>query len=147
MQNTLTADLVTFYTVRSEYCGVAWVNYPALARAYAYSVINADCQGTFTLAHELGHNMGLFYDRYVEPNAPASQFNYGYVDPVGGFRTIMSYPNECADRSVSCSEVGYYSTPLKYIAGRPLGIAKFSRGAADSARLLRHNSQGIADFR
>ncbi len=56
MRNTLVADLVTMYADRPEYCGIAWIGPSAI---YAFSAINPACNGTATLAHELGHNMGL----------------------------------------------------------------------------------------
>jgi hypothetical protein len=74
-RNTVAADIVTVYTVRPDYCGLAWVNYPSPSATYSYSVINADCQGTLTLAHEIGHNMGLYHDRYVESPSSNSQYN------------------------------------------------------------------------
>jgi hypothetical protein len=91
-RTTVAADLVALYIDRTPtpYCGVAWVNYPVPAEAYGFGAVDADCWGSVTLAHELGHTMGLFHDRYVEPAAPASQHDFGYVSIPGNFRTIMS---------------------------------------------------------
>ncbi len=147
LRNTVQADLVTIYFDRPEYCGIAWVLYPSLSSAYGFSAINANCQGTATLAHELGHNMGLYHDRYVEAAAPSSKFNYGYVNLAGKFRTIMSYSNKCSAYGVTCSSITYYSTPLKSYNGRPVGVAAGSAGAADASRLLRANRAGVAAFR
>jgi hypothetical protein len=135
------------YLDRPEYCGIAWVLYPSLNPAYGFSAVNAGCQGTTTLAHELGHNMGLYHDRYVEPAASSANYNYGYVNIAGKFRTIMSYPNKCAANGVACTRITYYSTPLKSYNGRAVGIAAGSAGAADAARLLRVNRTGVAAFR
>ncbi len=147
LRNDAMADLVTMYFDRPEYCGIAWVLYPSLSAAYGFSAINANCQGTATLAHELGHNMGLYHDRYVEPAASSSKYNYGYVNLAGRFRTIMSYPNKCSAYGVNCTSITYYSTPLKSYSGRPVGKAAGAGGAADAARLLRENRAGIAAFR
>jgi hypothetical protein len=146
-RTTLKADLVTMYADRPEYCGIAWVNYPGLSADYAFSVINAACQGTVTLAHEMGHNMGLHHDRYVEPAAPNSQYNYGYVNIPGAFRTIMSYSDKCSAAGIFCTRITYFSTPLRSYLGRPVGIAAGQPGAADAARLLKVNRAGIAAFR
>lgn len=147
LRNSVQADLVTMYIDRPEYCGIAWVLYPSLSADYGFSAINANCQGTTTLAHELGHNMGLYHDRYVEPAASKAKYNYGYVNLAGKFRTIMSYPNKCSANGVNCTPITYYSTPLKSYNGRPVGVAAGSAGAADASRLLRANRAGIAAFR
>jgi len=146
-RNTLAADLVTMYIDRPEYCGIAWVLYPSLNPNYGFSAINAACQGTLTLAHELGHNMGLYHDRYVEPAAPNSQYNFGYVSLAGAFRTIMSYSNRCTAAGIVCSRITYYSTPLRSYLGLPVGIAAGQPGAADASRKLRENTAGVAAFR
>jgi hypothetical protein len=146
-RTSLAADLVTMYVDRPEYCGIAWVLYPGLNADYAFSAINAACQGTLTLAHELGHNMGLYHDRYVEAPAPSSQFNFGFVSIPGAFRTIMSYSNKCTAAGISCTRITYYSTPTRSYLGLPVGIPAGQPGAADAARLLRANTPGIAAFR
>ena len=147
MRNDVAADLVTMYLDRPEYCGIAWVLYPSLNAAYGFSAVNANCQGTATLAHELGHNIGLYHDRYVEVAAGSAKYNYGYVNLAGKFRTIMSYPDKCTTYGVTCTRITYYSTPLKSYNGRPVGIAAGSAGAADASRVLRENRAGVAAFR
>lgn len=147
LRNMVQADLVTMYLDRPEYCGIAWVLYPSLSSSYGFSAVNANCRGTATMAHELGHNMGLYHDRYVEAAASSSKYNYGYVNLAGRFRTIMSYPNKCSVYGVNCTSITYYSTPLKSYNGRAVGIAAGTAGAADAARLLRENRAGVAAFR
>lgn len=147
IRNDVAADLVTMYLDRPEYCGIAWVLYPSLNAAYGFSAVNANCQGTATLAHELGHNIGLYHDRYVEAAAGSAKYNYGYVNLAGKFRTIMSYPDKCTAYGVTCTRITYYSTPLKSYNGRPVGIAAGTAGAADASRLLRENRAGVAAFR
>lgn len=146
-RTSLAADLVTMYADRPEYCGIAWVNYPWLNGDYGFSVINSACQGGLTLAHELGHNMGLFHDRYVEAAAPDSLYNFGYVNIAGAFRTIMSYSNQCADAGISCTRITFFSNPRVTYAGFPVGIAAGQPGAADATRLLKTNGPGVAAFR
>ena len=142
------ADLVTMYTMRNEYCGLAWVLDGGFGDAdFAFSVLNARCQGSLSLAHELGHNMGLQHDRYVENTASNSVYNYGYVNIAGRFRTVMSYSDECSDRGVTCKEITYYSTPRRSFNGRPAGIASGLNGAADSVRALNENRSWISGFR
>ena len=147
LRTTVAADLVTMYLDRPEYCGIAWVLYPSLSAAYGFSAINASCQGTTTLAHELGHNMGLYHDRYVEAGATSAKYNYGFVSLVGKFRTIMSYSDKCTANGVACTRITYYSTPLKSYNGRAVGVPQGTAGAADASRLLRENRAGVAAFR
>jgi hypothetical protein len=144
MRNTLAADLVTMYADRNEYCGIAWVGGSA---SYAFSAINPACNGTATLAHELGHNMALHHDRYVEAAASANVYNYGYVNTTGKFRTIMSYNNACSAVGVSCARVTYYSTPKLLYNGYPLGIPQGTAGAADATRKLGENATAVSAFR
>jgi hypothetical protein len=146
-RNSVAADLVTLYADRNEYCGVAWVNGTPPNANYAFSVINPACNGSATLAHELGHNMGLHHDRYVEAAASSDVYNYGYVNTTGRFRTIMSYNNECSASGVSCQRVTYYSTPALTYNGYPLGIPQGTTGAADATRKLAEQSAAVAAFR
>jgi hypothetical protein len=131
-RNTLKADLVALY-IRQQpihYCGVAWLNVPTPQAAWAFGAVDSYCYGTVTLAHELGHTMGLYHDRYVHPAAPASVYNYGYVSTAGNFRDIMSYSNKCyAVLGHDCPVSTYYSSPLKVINGKPAGIKQGVAGA------------------
>lgn len=143
-RNALAADLVTMYADRSEYCGIAWIG---PSPSYAFSVINPACAGSATLAHELGHNMGLRHDRYVEAAASADVYNYGYVSTQAKVRDIMSYNNQCAALGISCQRVTYFSSPLITYNGYPLGIPKGTTGAADATRKLGENATTVSTFR
>ena len=143
-RNALAADLVTMYADRSEYCGIAWIG---PSPSYAFSVINPACTGSATLAHELGHNMGLRHDRYVEAAASADVYNYGYVSTQARVRDIMSYNNQCSALGISCQRVTYFSNPLITYNGYPLGIPKGTGGAADATRKLGENATAVSSFR
>lgn len=143
-RNTLAADFVTMYADRSEYCGIAWIG---PSPSYAFSAINPACNGSATLAHELGHNMGLRHDRYVEAAASADVYNYGYVSTQARVRDIMSYNNQCTALGFSCQRVTYYSSPLIYYNGYPLGIPQGTTGAADATRKLGENATAVSNFR
>lgn len=147
-RNTLKADLVAMYVGKRPYCGIAWVNSAPQMAAYAYGVVNAQCAGSKTLAHELGHAMGLLHDRYVEAAAGPSKYNYGYVSVPGKMMDVMSYPNKCYDLKIyTCKNVWYYSSPRVVINGFKLGVAKGTAGAADAARVLNEGAATIAAFR
>jgi hypothetical protein len=148
-RNTVHADMVALYIRQNpiNYCGVAWVNVPPSA-SWAFGVVDAYCVGTVTLAHELGHAMGLNHDRYVEAPASAAYYNYGFVSTAGNFRDIMSYSDKCqAVLHRDCPVLTYYSKPEKTINGVRAGIPKGTSGAADASRWLREKAAIIAAFR
>jgi hypothetical protein len=132
------------YAERPEYCGIAWIGPSA---SYAYSSINPVCNGSPTLAHELGHNMGLRHDRYVEAAASADVYHYGYVNVGAKVRDIMSYTNQCSALGFSCPRVTYYSNPNILYGGYPMGIPQGTTGAADGTRKLGENATAVAGFR
>ena len=74
-------------------------------RSWSYSGLS--CPGIL-LTHELGHNFGIFHDRYVaraslaDPvSFPFRPYGFGYVnqnfDRPQCHRTVMSYPDQCRD--------------------------------------------------
>lgn len=146
-RNTLLADLVTMYADRSEYCGIAWLVGATPSASLAFSAINPACNGTATLAHELGHNMSLRHDRYVEAAAGSDVYNYGYVSTAGKFRDIMSYNNACTALGFSCPRITYYSNAVLTYSGYPLGIPQGTTGAADATRKLSENAAAVSAFR
>lgn len=149
-RTALKADLVAMYVRRKaySYCGVAWVNGPTPVPDYGFGVVDSYCVGTVTLAHELGHTMGLHHDRYVEPAAPASDYNYGFVSTAGNFRDIMSYSAKCRTTlGRDCPISTYYSKPAKKINGVVAGVPKGVSGAADASRWLNERRATVAKFR
>jgi hypothetical protein len=146
LRTSLGADFVTLYADRKEYCGLAWVNTGPIPD-YAFSVINPACNGTPSLAHELGHNAGLRHDRYVEASAGSEFYNYGFVNTSGKFRDIMSYNNQCAALGFSCERITYYSNSAMTYNGFKLGVPKGTSGAADASRLLTEKAVTVSSFR
>ena len=86
-------------TVQKEY----WKTYGSTSN----SAIN--CSVGYVFTHELGHNLGIFHDRYVNPRLslgdpvwfPYRPYGFGYVnqnfDRPTCARTVMSYRNQCND--------------------------------------------------
>lgn len=148
-RNTVKADLVVLIREGGEFCGQGWVipDPDGSTADYGYSQVSRDCISDYTVAHETGHNMGLNHDRYVEPAAPASKYNYGYVDLVSKAEDIMSYSDRCFAAGIGCTRLNRYANPRTQVRGRPFGIVQGRPGAADGARSLNENRSGVASYR
>ena len=94
---------------------------------YAFTVVDQSCAaGYLSYAHEVGHNEGLQHDPANAGSAPSYPFAYGYQDPAGQFRTVLSYGGE--------TRVPYFSSPLVKYNNMPTGTA-----SQDNARALNNN--------
>ena len=147
-RNRKNADLVALIREGGLYCGIGYyVVVPTqLTEHLGFQVTSRDCMPS-TFAHEAGHNMGLNHDRFIEPPASNSVYNFGYVNLPARIRTIMAYDNECRANGFSCTEIQYLSTPKKKFQGNKIGVKKGKPGAADAARKLNENRKGIAAYR
>ena len=114
-----------------------------LANPSRYGVTARDC--LYTLAHELGHNMGLAHDRHVADvinNPSIKPYGYGYINRLAfrpgaatdkRWRTIMAYNSECSEKLQGppgpdgepmpghCKKVRRFSNHAKTYRGDPLG--------------------------
>ena len=79
-------------------------------KSYSVSAIPRGCTIQNALTHEVGHNLGLFHDRYVESylslaasneHFPSKPYGFGYVnqnfDRSICFNTMMAYKDQCVD--------------------------------------------------
>jgi hypothetical protein len=135
------ADLVSLVVERNdaELEGIAWLmQSPSVDFApNAFSVVMRRTAVSLTLAHEVGHNLGLVHDPDNADVPGAYPYAQGYRDPPY-FRDVMSYP--CS--GTPCPLVPYFSTPDVLYAGRPMGDAD-----QDNARALRQTMPVAAAFR
>ena len=139
------ADLVSLFTGRTDYCGLAWLG--PVSDAYAFSVVSSVCVTYYSFAHEAGHNFGLRHDRYVEASAGKGVYNFGFVNKSKKIRSIMAYDNACADAGFSCTRVNMFSTPNRTWDGNVMGIEPGTKGAAFAARYLNEKRRRIAGLR
>jgi hypothetical protein len=102
---------------------------------YAYGVVDQSCAaGYLSYAHEVGHTEGLQHDpANASGPQPAESYAYGYQDPAGAFRTVLSYGG--------ATRIPYFSSPLVTYGGVPTGVA-----SQDNARALRANVATVASF-
>ena len=132
------ADVVTLIGAGySASCGVAYVmsSVSTSFASQAFNVVDQSCAaGNLSYAHEVGHSQGLHHDPANASGSASHPFAYGYQDPAGAFRTVMSYG--------SAARVQQFSNPWVYYAGRPTGTTM-----QDNARALNNNAPTVANFR
>lgn len=139
LRETYMADLVTILVNNKQYCGCGDI-FNSDPNG-AFSIVNHLCSvGYYSVAHELGHNMGCNHNRLNESNLAGSGYSYGYLDPEDDFRTIMSY--DCPTKS--CPRIQRFSTRItstKY-EGQVLGSTYH-----DNVRQINSVRYTIANYR
>lgn len=141
------ADLVAIiHEVTNNICGrgniPAAIN-PGYRNSAFASLTVPDCLTGLTLAHELGHNLGLEHnpeDTSATPETAITPYAFGYRDP-GFFRTIMAYA--CTDDNLSsCPRIVQWSNQVVQENGRPVGNA-----AADNRTTMSETAPAIQYYR
>ncbi|KJR42286.1 Peptidyl-Asp metalloendopeptidase [Candidatus Magnetoovum chiemensis] len=145
------ADLVQLWVSNgTNYCGLGYLmtNVSSSFASYAFSVVRYDCAtGTYTFAHELGHNMGAEHDRYVATTEGAYSYSYGYVNTTDKWRTIMAYNDKCSDNGYNCTRINYWSNPDVSYDGVPTGKSASASNSANNALTLTNTAATIAAFK
>lgn len=133
----LGADYVSMLS-RTGNCGLGYV---AVHKSYVHSVVGPKC-GPMTLAHELGHTMGLTHSRR---QGDTRGYLYDYAlghGSDGNFGTLMAYAH-----LFGAPRVGKFSNPDITCPGNlPCGIAEGEQNAADSAKAINNVRNTIAGF-
>ena len=132
------ADLINLITATpTNTCGLGYLNTSSTnySNTAAYSVTISGCVvSNYSLAHEMGHNMGLRHDWYVDTSVTPCEHQHGYVNRTAitngstgassaKWRTILAYNNECSDNGFSCTRRNLWSNPTVNYSGEPTGIA------------------------
>lgn len=150
-RNQYHADLVAIIVENSAWCGIAFImeDVSPSFDDWGFSVTVRSCAvGNFSFAHELGHNMGARHDRFVDDtDGSPYQFNHGFVNVDGGWRTVMAYRNACTSEGESCTRVGRWSTPSLNYLGSPTGLSVGNADAADNRRTLMATDFVVSQFR
>lgn len=141
------ADFVVLLREGGDSCGIGFVNTsPEGVDAWTYSAVSRGlCVDVDSVAHEVGHNMGLRHDRYVTKDEngkefPKSEYNFGYVSIKGRAMDIMAYTNKCDDKlgpqGIGCDYKRLFSNPNKKVNGYPFGVKPGNKGASNGRRWL-----------
>lgn len=143
------ADLVALLTERGDYCGYALIPTAIEQASYktGFSVTKRSCAHVLlNFAHELGHNLGLRHDTYVDPVQIPFPYGHGFVNvaPTAGepFRTVMAYDAACGSAGVTCPSIPYFSNAALTLNGDALGEPEFS----DAARALAVSMPVVASY-
>lgn len=160
LRDTYGADLVTLVRryLGADDCGIAWTGGGKQTpmsgyAAYGYSVVANGSSGgyyctDYTLAHELGHNMGSVHDRVTEgqavgPSDGAYAYSFGY-GVNNGFSTIMAYNSSF----INATHIGKFSNPgLSTCNSMPCGISETQANSANNALSLNNTRVAVSNFR
>ncbi len=141
------ADIVSLWVENGGgSCGIASVMSTVAASfaRSAFNVVTRSCAvGNYSFAHELGHNMGLRHDPFVDTSVLPYPYAHGYVDTANKFRTIMAYNDACAAVNVTCVRVPQFSSATVPYRDWPSG----NIGVSNAALALNNTRSTTSVFR
>jgi peptidyl-Asp metalloendopeptidase len=153
IRNKSGADLVAFITSPEDYgglCGMGFIGpdvdnteaFPELG----YSISVLPCILTnLVFPHEIGHNMGAWHDRHVDPRKGN---NHGHINLEKKWRTVMAYPAHCwKTLKEDCPSVPYFSNPRMTYKEDRLGVEPGQENSADNVTAIRRNKRVVASYR
>ena len=136
LRNEKRADIVGLIMHNPSGCGLS-TRVGAEAEEAFFVVHHACAAITTTIAHEVGHILGVRHDRRVDATNAPFPYGHGYVNGTK-WRDIMSYNESCG----GCPRIPYWSHPRVMYKGEPTGTA-----ASDSARVILEQAERVSNFR
>ncbi|MCB0036210.1 MAG: hypothetical protein KDE51_19400, partial [Anaerolineales bacterium] len=124
LRNEYHADFVVLIKNSDTFCGLGYLqNIPSEANFEnsAYSVVRRACAtGNYSFGHELGHNMGLRHDWFVDQGTSPFSYAHGFVNRTESWRTIMAYNDacDCLDEASPCPAGDARTTPGQPVCSR-----------------------------
>ena len=146
------ADIVTLLSTDSDMGGLAnTLNYPSLSfEDSAFNVCVWDQIGApvYTLAHEIGHNMGCLHNREdASDSSQSSDYDYGsfaygkrWYANGNGYRTVMAYNDSAKSFDNS---IPFFSNPSISYLGVPTGNVE----QENNALALKLSAPYVSNFR
>ncbi|ASK30637.1 hypothetical protein CEY12_11165 [Chryseobacterium sp. T16E-39] len=148
LRTTYGADLCALVTsTPTNTCGLGYVNTSSTnyssSSGFCVSLYNC-AVSNYSLAHELGHNMGLRHDWYVDSSTTPCDHHHGYTNKkaidLGSsstssqrWRTIMAYNDECSSKGFNCTRINRWANPGINYNSDPTGVAIGSTKPANEA--------------
>lgn len=153
LRETQEADFVVFYVSTEQTGGLAWTGRHYRMAEWTYSLVRAEqTDWTYTMVHEVGHNMGLGhsatqtvqpYDGHFLHDAAGWQ----WADPSSsasiGYCSVMTYENFDNAGGPEYRRVGHFSNPEVTYNGIPTGDLE----EANAARVLRNGRFEYSGYR
>lgn len=148
LRTTYGADLCALVTSTPiSTCGLGYLNtnptnYSA-NNAFTVSIYSC-VVSNYTLSHEMGHNMGLRHDWYVDSATTPCNHHHGYSNQAAialgtastssqRWRTIMAYNDECSNAGFTCSRINRWANPSVNYNSAPTGISIGNTNPSDEA--------------
>ena len=150
-RETYGADLVALVAEVEDTGGLGWmISSHAGEPEYAFSINRIQqLHYTYTLIHEIGHNMGNAHGRTQTTSAASAK---GGLNPysVGwrwkganneGYTTVMHY-----DEDGYANETPYFSSATMLVDGTAIGAPGIDSTSADNARSMREIAFEVANY-
>ncbi|ALR31348.1 hypothetical protein ATE47_12820 [Chryseobacterium sp. IHB B 17019] len=147
LRTTYGADVCALIIGNTGSSGLGYVNtHPTnYSKSLAFSLSRYSVVvNNYTLAHEIGHNMGLKHNWYEDKTIVPCSHHHGYVNrtainlgtsssPSQRWRTIMAYNRECSDIGISCTRINRWANPSLNYNSEPTGTAIGQTNPCDEA--------------
>ncbi len=156
LRDLVGADLVAMFADEPGVGGIAWIPLTSEGIPELGFSVNRVQQmnNSYTLVHELGHNMGLHHSRnQAQAEAPASGGVFLYStgwrwdgDDGNNYVSVMTY-NLAADGVTQGTRVAHFSNPDVTYRGVPTGSYEGAFSPADAARSMNEMRHVIASYR
>jgi hypothetical protein len=140
-RDTYNADVVHMVTDNGS--GLGWCGGTTTPANTCFSVSRfSRVAASFTLAHEVGHNLGCGHDHANAGSCSSTTYAYGHRftgTDSNGYCTVLAYPTDFYER------VLHFSDPDVNFMGTPTGVAGTGPTAADNARVLASSDTVVED--